>query len=86
MEEKNDFKKWMEDCGFNGKQVTAAGEAIGVGQSMATRLSRGLTELTNLERMAMSASILGLEPWHPGMTEGIRSMKTSLEAKAKAED
>lgn len=58
------FKAWMERMGFNGKQVSAAGEAIGV-KSYNTVKVRLIDkdDLSKTELLAMAALRAGLEPW-----------------------
>jgi hypothetical protein len=63
--ETNDFRAWMKALGFNAKQVTAAGETIGMSSSLAGHSSRGLRELTMTERLAMAAATAGLPAWTP---------------------
>ncbi len=62
-DESNDFKAWMKAMGFNAKQVSNAGEAIGMSPSLAGHTSRGLRELTITERLAMTAYSTNLPPW-----------------------
>jgi hypothetical protein len=54
----------MERMGFNGKQVSAAGEAIGV-KSYNTVKVRIIDkdDLSKTELLAMAALRAGLEPW-----------------------
>lgn len=62
-DESNDFKAWMKAMGFNAKQVSNAGEAIGMSPSLAGHTSRGLRELTMTERLAMAAYATNISPW-----------------------
>ena len=54
----------MDRMGFNGKQVTAAGEAIGV-KSYNTVKVRMIDkdDLSKTELLAMAALRAGLQPW-----------------------
>lgn len=73
MADENDFREWMRVAGFNGREVTKAGEAIGMPQSIAKNTSRGARELSETERLAMSAALAGLPPWTPEKTEAIKA-------------
>lgn len=61
----SDFKKWAASQGFNGKEVSKAGDAIGIGQTSARERHRGEKELSLTERLAMSAVAAGLPAWAP---------------------
>lgn len=63
--EANDFRAWMKALGYNAKQVTAAGELLGMSPSLAGHSSRGLRDLTKTERLAMAAATAGLPEWSP---------------------
>jgi hypothetical protein len=75
----NEFRQWMVDAGFNGKQVTQAGAAIGISSVMANRLSQGIRELETLDRMAMAAHLAGLKPWTPADSEGLKARRNLVE-------
>lgn len=63
--EANDFRAWMKALGYNAKQVTSAGELLGMSPSLAGHSSRGLRDLTKTERLAMAAATAGLPQWSP---------------------
>jgi len=56
---------WLERMGFNGKQVSKGAETIGMSGRNFMRRRDGETELTYMERLAMSAVRAGLPPWSP---------------------
>ena len=56
---------WLEQMGFNGKQVSAAAEQIGLSGRQLTRKRDGEAELTLQDRLAMAAARAGLQPWTP---------------------
>lgn len=60
-----DFSRWCAVMGFNGKQIGAAGKAIGIEPPVASHTNTGKRDLTYTERLAMSAVRAGLEPWTP---------------------
>ncbi|EJB02916.1 hypothetical protein Rleg9DRAFT_1731 [Rhizobium leguminosarum bv. trifolii WSM597] len=64
-EESNDFRSWMKSMGYNAKQVSVAGEVLGMSPSLAGHSSRGLRELTKTERLAMAAATTGIPEWSP---------------------
>lgn len=82
--ETNDFRAWMKALGFNAKQVTAAGELVGMSSSLAGHSSRGLRELTHTERLAMSAATAGLPAWTPETSAEIEAVR-GLHAVLKSE-
>lgn len=59
------FKAWMSAMGFHGKQVSAAGAAIGMGSSTAQLRYRGEKDPDLMERLAMAAVTAGLPAWTP---------------------
>lgn len=62
----NDFKRWFKAMGYNERQVMMAAGTIGItGASIASGLSTGRRDLTETERLAMSAARIGLKPWSP---------------------
>lgn len=69
-----EFHDFMKRAGFNLKEVSLAGKAIGLNAGVAQRLSRGLRELEETERLAMSAYLAGLEPWTPEYAERLQKM------------
>lgn len=82
----NYFQLWMEYMGFNLKQVGKAGADIGL-NSRYTASSRfnGNSEVTDTERLAMSARAAGLKPWSPryhSQLEAIKSIGVLLDEKA----
>lgn len=72
----NDFRTWMKSEGYNSKQVTQAGETIGMSPSLAGHTSRGLRELTDTERLAMAAVTANLPRWSPDNASYILAHKT----------
>lgn len=75
----NEFREWMAAMGFNGKQVTKAGELIGMGASTAQFCYRGERRVTKTERLAMAAVTSDLPLWsvschnHFRMISGIKA-------------
>lgn len=62
----SDFSEWMRARGFHGKQISEAGRAIGHGNATTSQKTyHGERELTDTERLAMSAVAAGLAPWTP---------------------
>ena len=74
--EDNDFRRWMKAMGFNAKQVSYAGDQVGMSPSLAGHSSRGLRELSYTERMAMAAATVGLPEWNPETAGEIEAMRT----------
>jgi len=74
--ETNDFRAWMKAMGFNAKQVGQAGELIGMASAMAGRTGRSERELTETERLAMSAATAGLPAWSPEAAAEIEAIRT----------
>lgn len=72
----NEFRVWMKAMGFNSKQVSAAGETIGMSPSLAGHSSRGVRELTQTERLAMAAATAGIPPWTPEAAAEIEAVQT----------
>ena len=73
MEKKSDFATWRTLMGYNGHQVKAAAEAIGItGRDIPTLLHSGKRELNQTERLAMAAVRAGLTPWTPEADQDIR--------------
>lgn len=59
----NEFREWMTAMGYHGKQVTKAGERIGMGRSSALLGYRGERRLTKTELLAMAATVSGCSEW-----------------------
>ncbi len=76
--ESNDFRLWMKSLGYNAKQVSTAGEVVGMSASLASHSSRGLRELTYTERLAMAAATAGLPAWTPENAEDIETVRVLL--------
>lgn len=74
--ETNDFRAWMKSLGFNAKQVSTAGDLVGMSSSLAGHSSRGLRELTKTERLAMAAATAGLPEWEPGAATDLEAVRT----------
>lgn len=63
----NHFRDWCTRLGFNDKkQLSVAGELLGMERRTASKTANGHRELTQVERLAMSAIRAGLQPWTPG--------------------
>lgn len=62
---KNDVALWIERMGFNGKQLSKAGDLLGVSERAWARRRSGELELTLTDRLAMAAVRAGLPPWSP---------------------
>lgn len=60
MNEKNDFVLWMEEIHLNKKQVTIAGELIGLKLTTASLTVNNKREPSLTDRLAMSAVLVGL--------------------------
>ena len=75
-----DFRKWMDTLDFNGKEVTKAGEAVGIGSTASKERYRGERDLTFTERLAMAALAAGLPAWHPSTAEEIRASRRILDS------
>ncbi|MEH7904033.1 hypothetical protein V7794_22820 [Rhizobium laguerreae] len=71
----NDFRVWMKSMGYNAKQVSNAGELVGMSPSLAGHSSRGLRELTQTERLAMAAATAGIPPWTPENADEIETVR-----------
>lgn len=72
----NDFRSWMKSMGYNAKQVSAAGDLVGMSSSLAGHSSRGIRDLSLTERLAMAAATVGLHPWTPGAAAEIEAVRT----------
>ncbi len=75
----SDFKKWMDSLGYHGKEVTKAGETIGVGSTASKLRYRDEAPLTFTERLAMAAVAAGLPAWHPSTDQEIAACRQILE-------
>ena len=75
----NDFRSWMKSMGYNAKQVSAAGDLVGMSSSLAGHSSRGIRELTVTERLAMTAATAGLPPWTRDTAVDIEAVRTVYE-------
>ncbi|NEH72301.1 hypothetical protein [Rhizobium leguminosarum] len=71
----NDFRVWMKSLGYNAKQVSNAGELVGMSPSLAGHSSRGLRELTYTERLAMAAATAGIPAWTPEKADEIETVR-----------
>jgi hypothetical protein len=79
------FKTWMDRMGFNGKEVSVAGEAIGVGYDTVRKRLINSDNASLTERLAMSALRAGLEPWSEDYDEGeLARVRKVLEAVREA--
>lgn len=62
----NDFRTWIARMGFNEKkQLSVAGGLLDMKRFTASETANGRRELTQVERLAMSAIRAGLHPWTP---------------------
>jgi hypothetical protein len=75
----SDFKKWATSMGFNGKEVSKAGEAIGIGMTSARERYRGEKEISLTERLAMAAVAAGLPAWSPSAEHEIALAKRTID-------
>ncbi len=75
-EAETDFRAWMKSMGYHSKQVSTAGEMVGMSPSLAGHSSRGLRELTHTERLAMAAVTAGLPAWSPETSAEIEAVRT----------
>ena len=57
------FKQFVRATGRNMKQIVEAGGEIGLTFNRSNLLSRGISDPTLTERLAMSALRAGLDPW-----------------------
>lgn len=81
----SDFRLWVSRMGFNQRQVTVAADLIGIGTSKTASLTyTGRRELTQTERLAMSAVRLGLKPWTPGYDDELQAMAPVASTPANA--
>lgn len=62
----NHFREWAARLGFGKKQVSVAGSLIGLAPRTSSLTANDHRELTQTERLAMSAIRAGLQPWTPG--------------------
>lgn len=62
----NHFREWATRLGFGKKQVSVAGSLIGLAPRTSSLTANDHRELTQTERLAMSAIRAGLQPWTPG--------------------
>lgn len=72
----NDFRAWMKSLGYNAKQVSTAGDLVGMSASLAGHSSRGLRELTKTERLAMAAATASLPEWTPDTAAELEAVRT----------
>lgn len=69
----SDFKVWAKLLGFTQREVTKAGELIGIGSPTARAVYSGRRQLTHTERLAMAAVVEGLNPWQPASGPSTRA-------------
>lgn len=65
-ETNNDFREWASRLGFGKKQISVAGSLLGLAPRTSSLTANDHRELTQTERLAMSAIRAGLQPWTPG--------------------
>lgn len=71
-----DFRIWLNRMGFNAKQVAMGAELIGMaGRGTASATAAGKRQLTETERLAMTAARLGLKPWTPEYDDELQVME-----------
>lgn len=75
-----DFKIWMTSLGYGGKEVSKAGETIGIGMTSSRERYRGEKELSLTERLAMTAIAMGLPAWEPSKEIEIEAYRKVIEA------
>ncbi len=86
-----DFSAWMQALGMHGRQVSEAGNMIGIERgAQASLIHTGKRDLTTTERLAMAAVRAGLPAWTPETDEEISGMAAlrslvDAEAEKKAE-
>ncbi|OFX01222.1 MAG: hypothetical protein A3E78_02785 [Alphaproteobacteria bacterium RIFCSPHIGHO2_12_FULL_63_12] len=73
------FSQWLVAMGFNKKQVTKAGELIGIATPAAVRRNTGDVESDLTERLAMAAIRAGLPPWSPKTDAEIAAVGHAVE-------
>lgn len=73
------FAQWLAAMGYNKKQVTIAGETIGLTTAEAVRRNTGEVESDLTQRLAMSAVRAGLPPWSPKVDGEIVMVAQALE-------
>lgn len=61
----SDLREWMERMGYNGHQVSMAGDLIGLKATTLSQTRNGQRDLSLAERLAMTAVRAGLQPWSP---------------------
>lgn len=69
----------MTSLGYGGKEVSKAGETIGIGMTSSRERYRGLKELSLTERLAMAAIAAGIPPWSPEMAAEIDVAKKAID-------
>lgn len=80
-ETNNDFREWASRLGFGKKQVSVAASLIGIGhKDTASKVATGKRELTQTERLAMSAIRAGLQPWTPGYDSALLAASSGSRA------
>lgn len=73
------FSQWLAAMGYNKKQVTKAGETLGLTTAEAVRRNTGEIESDLTQRLAMSAIRAGLPPWSPKADAEIVTVGQALE-------
>lgn len=83
----NHFRDWCIRLGFNEKkQLSVAGELLGMERRTASKTANGHRELTQVERLAMSAIRAGLQPWTPGYDPVLTSAASGNQTASAAQD
>ncbi|KZL17660.1 hypothetical protein PsAD2_02996 [Pseudovibrio axinellae] len=82
VKEQTDFEIWMQAHGFHGKQVSAAGEAIGFASATSKRAKAGTKTLSKTDRLAMAAVRAGIPEWTPETDEEIHALGVLRQALA----
>lgn len=76
----NIFRKWMAHMGYNGKQMSVAGEAMGIGVWRTKALSTGSTDADRRDRLAMAAVAAGIPEWTPENADMIDRIRRAADA------
>lgn len=74
MANETDFATWVSLLGFNGKQVSQAGEKIGMKTTTSSMSALGKRELTLQDRLAMAAVLADLPPFDPTNADYIKAI------------
>lgn len=73
--EQSVFRDFSVKMGFNAKQIAEAGNAIGLSAPVSYAISQGRREVSETERLAMSAVLAGLAPYDGGNEDEIIAVR-----------